>query len=58
MPSKTTQQTPPQKVTPISAAIKNRQKPASPLPKPPRIKKTYIAAPLPAIVDPEIQTVR
>jgi len=42
MPNKTTQ-----KITPISAAIKNRQEPASPLPKPPRNKKTYVPAPLP-----------
>ncbi len=47
MTTKTNQKPPPQKVTPISAAIKNRQEPAIPLPKPPRTKKTYIAAPLP-----------
>ena len=50
MTTKTTQQTPSLKVTPISAAIKNVLEPANPLsnllPKP-RNKVTYIPAPLP-----------
>ncbi len=45
MTTKSTQQAPRHKIKPISAAIKNGQKPANPLPKP-RNKVTYIPAPL------------
>ncbi len=46
MTTQNTQQTPPHKVTPISAAIKDRLEPAIPLSKP-RNKVTYVPAPLP-----------
>ena len=45
MTTKNTHQTPSHKIKPISAAIKNGQKPTSTLPKP-RNKITYVPAPL------------